>query len=253
MQQLAENFWNLRGRHKVAGVLDVGTQMSLARRRNGRFLLLDSYNPQGDDREQLLTLTNGGKDIDAIINVHPFHTLHCRALSEILPSARLIGTQRHRHQLPELDWQQGNIENSSAQQEFLEDLEFAMPAGVDLVTSDDNVHAGSVLVRDRASSIVHVDDTLNVLAAPAPLRRLLPESRLRFHPLLGKALQQRPGAADNLEAWARDLARHWQTTRTVCAAHSAVRQLPEGGWSGEVLHALDDIENTLTSHRKRWG
>ncbi len=252
MQQLAENFWNFRGSFKVAGILDLGTHMSLVRRPDGRFTLIDSYGVAGADRDALLKLTGNGEAIDAIVNVHPFHTLHCNAAYQLAPRARLFGTRRHREQAPELPWEDAAIEDVATQARF-EGLDFSVPAGLDLVTGDDSVHAASVLVRHRESGIVHVDDTLMVLAAPGLLGRVLPQSRLRFHPMLGKALQHRPGAADDFAAWAGDLARDWAATPIVCAAHSAVRRLRPGGWRKEVTHALSAAAGTLGRHRARHG
>jgi hypothetical protein len=252
MKQLADDFWNFRGTFKIAGLIDVGTQMSLIRRPTGRFLLIDSYAVSGADRDALLKLTDNGAAIDAIINVHPFHTLHCRAAHDLAPGARLFGTQRHREQAPELPWEADHIEDGATQAQFNE-LTFSVPDGLDLVTSDDNVHAASVLVRHRASGIVHVDDTLMVLAAPGLLRHVLPQSRLRFHPMLAKALQPRAGAANDFTAWARSLAESWAGTRIVCAAHSSVRRLTPNGWHDEMTRALSNVRKTLDQHRSRHG
>jgi len=250
MQQLAEDFWNFRGHHRVAGVLDVGTQMSLIRRANGRFLLIDSYAVDADDRSSLLALTGNGDLVEAIINVHPFHTLHCFSLHQLLPRARMIGTRRHQQQAPTVRWDAAVIEDAGTRQQFRGDLDFSIPEGLDLVTSDDRVHASSVLVKHRRSGIVHVDDTLNVLAAPGWLGRLLPQSRLKFHPMLGRALKPAPGAADAFADWARALAAQWADTPVVCAAHSAVRRLQHGDWQREMLRALADVEPVLERHRK---
>lgn len=253
MQQLAPDYWNLRGTFKVAGVLDVGTHLSLVRRCNGRFLVLDSYTPDDAQRQQLLQLTAGGTLVDAILNVHPFHTLHCDALHQLLPAARLIGTARHRQRAPHLPWDAGVIEDVATQADFAEDLDFSIPAGLDLVTDDDSVHASSVLVRHRRSGIVHVDDTLTVLAAPGVLGKWLPQSRLKFHPRLPRALQARPGAADAFERWASALAERWAGTPFVCAAHSAVRELPAEGWRNEMRNALQQVQGALNRHRHRHG
>lgn len=253
MDRLHDDFWNFRGSFKIAKVVDIGTHMSLVRRRNGRFLALDSYDLGEDHREHLLALTDGGKLVDAIINVHPFHTLHCAALHSLLPGARLIGTRRHHKERADLPWEPGVIEDAATQAEFAEDLEFSIPRGVDFISADDKVHVASVVVRHRASGIVHVDDTINVLDPPALLSAILPGPRLRFHPMLSKALQQRSGAADDYARWARDLARDWADTRTVCTAHSAVRTLDPGGWETEILGALDDVGKTLDSHRATYG
>lgn len=253
MKQLHSDYWNFRGSFKIAKILDIGTHMSLVRRANGRFLVLDSYDLDGDDRSALLTLTGDGRLVDAIINVHPFHTLHCPALVDILPGVRLIGTRRHLRQLPDLPWDQGVIEDAATQAEFADDLDFSIPSGVDFVSDDEKVHVASVVVRHRASRIVHVDDTINVLAPPALLAAILPEQKLRFHPMLAKALEQRPGAADDYARWAQGLARDWSDTPMVCAAHSTVRELPPGGWQTEILAALDDVESTLAKHRAAHG
>ncbi|WP_404478962.1 hypothetical protein [Novosphingobium sp. BL-52-GroH] len=252
MKQLAENFWNVRGSFKVAKIIDLGTQMSLVRRRDGGFILIDSYGVSEPDRDALLKLTGNGAAIDTIINVHPFHTLHCAAVHELAPHARLFGTRRHREQAPKLPWEEELMEDAETQRQF-GDLDFSVPAGLDLVTGDDSVHAASVLVRHRESGIVHVDDTLMVLAAPGLLGHVLPQSRLRFHPMLGKALQERPGAADDFAAWARHLAHEWAATPIVCAAHSAVRQLPPGAWREEMTRALSAVDRTLVHHRARHG
>jgi hypothetical protein len=253
MKQLADDFWNFRGSFKIGGLIDVGTQMSLVRRANGRFLMIDSYSLGDADRRRLMALTDNGTAIEAIINVHPFHTLHCRVAHRLAPNARLIGTRRHREQAPELPWEEQVIEDPATQAEFADDLDFAVPDGLELVTADDRVHAASVLVRHLRSGTVHVDDTLNVLALPGPLKRFFPQSRLRFHPMLGRALTPRAGAADAFAAWARDLARRWAGTPVVCAAHSARRELPQDGWRDEVMRALADVEKTLAEHRARHG
>jgi hypothetical protein len=200
MRQLAENFWTFRGDFKIAGFINLGTHMSLVRRADGSYLVIDSYALEKDDRRALLELTDGGRAVEAILNVHPFHTLHCNAAHKLLPHARLIGTRRHHGQAPDLPWDEGFIEEAATQAEFAEDLEFSVPRGVDFISEDDHVHVASVLVRHRMSGIVHVDDTINVLAAPGFLGRLLPQSKLKFHPQLAKALQKRAGAADDYAA-----------------------------------------------------
>ena len=253
MERLADNFWNFRGSFKIAKVIDVGTQMSLVRRANGRFLLLDSYELTDKDRTELFRLTDDGAAIEAVLNVHPFHTLHCEAIHQIVPGARMIGTRRHHDEFPDLPWEAGVIEDATTQAEFADDLDFSIPDGADLVTDDPGVHASSVLVRHRASGIVHVDDTLMVLAAPGAVGELLPQSRLKFHPKLADALQKRAGAADDFAGWARDIADRWAGTPVVCAAHSAVRKLPYDGWRDEMLRALDDIDETLAKHRAEYG
>lgn len=252
MEQLHQDFWNFRGSFKIAKIIDIGTHMSVVRRANGRFLVLDSYSLDNDDLAQLRALTGDGQLVDAVINLHPFHTIHCPALSEALPGARLIGTARHRAQVTDLLWDPALIEDPATQAEFAEDLDFSIPDGVDFISANEKVHVGSVVARHRASGIVHVDDTINIFVAPV-ISAVLPEPRLSFHPMLAKALQKRSGASDDYARWARGLAREWQGTPVVCAAHSAVRHLDPGGWEAEILAALANVENTLARHRNTHG
>ena len=253
IEPLAENFWTFRGHFRVAGILDVGTQMSLVRHGDGRFILLDSYDLDDDDRRALLALTDNGRAIDAVLNLHPFHTLHCAAIHKLLPHARLFGTERHHRKLDDLPWQPQPMESADAQAQFEDILEFDMPRGVDFVCPDETVHVASVLARHRSSRILHVDDTLNVLKAPSLLRPLFPAPRLRFHPMLRKALQKRAGAGADYAAWSREVASRWADTPIACAAHSAIHRLKPGGFEAEILAALAAVEDTLTSHDRAQG
>ena len=60
----------------MTGVLNVGTQSSLVKLAEGRFVFLDSYTLNGEIRERVMTLTDQGRTVEAALNVHPFHTLH---------------------------------------------------------------------------------------------------------------------------------------------------------------------------------
>lgn len=253
MQQLAATFWNIRGAHRIGGVLDVGTHMSVVQRANGRFVVVDGCPLDATQRDALLALTANGTQVDAVVHVHPFHTLHVEAMHRMFPTAALYGTARHRRQAPALPWAEGPVEAWGGDHPLRDLFALSVPDGVDFVCPDERVHVASVLVRHRASGIVHVDDTLNVLAAPGPLRRLLPQSTLRMHPMLARALRPAAGAADAYATWARRLAAGWADTRIVCAAHSAVRGLPAGGFQHEVEMALEKVSRTLDRHRLRYG
>src|SRR5688500_11329783 len=76
MHPLAEGFWTLRGIHRVGGLLAIGTQMSVARRPKGRLVLIDGIDLDATQRAGLMALTEDGALVDAIVHVHPFHTLH---------------------------------------------------------------------------------------------------------------------------------------------------------------------------------
>jgi hypothetical protein len=74
MLKVAESFVNIRGSFKV-GPIDIGTHCSLVKQKNGKWLMLDSVKMEPDVKLQVDQLTNDGKDIESIINLHPFHTV----------------------------------------------------------------------------------------------------------------------------------------------------------------------------------
>lgn len=253
MKQLAEDFWNIRGDFRIANIINVGTHMSLVRRPGGTFVLLDSYEPDEADRAELMALTDNGSRIDAVLNLHPFHTVHCTFLRHLLPRVRLIGTRRHYRHLPDLPWDLALIEDAATQQQFADTFDFSIPAGVDFISDDEDVHVGSVIARHRASGIVHVDDTLNVLDLPALVQMMVPGPELRFHPKLGDALEKRAGAAGDYISWAQDLARAWAYTQTVCAAHNGIYTMTDESFDAAIARALDYASDTLVNHRETFG
>lgn len=76
--------------------------MSLVQKPSGTFLLLDSHERDEDDRAQIMALTDNGSQIEAVLNLHPFHIVHCDFAQRMLPNARLICTRRHHEHLPHL-------------------------------------------------------------------------------------------------------------------------------------------------------
>lgn len=249
---LGNGFWNIRGTLRIAGLVNVGTQTSLVRLAPGRFVFLDSYGLGADLRRQVMEMTDGGRDVEAILNLHPFHTLHCRTMHEMFPGALLFGSARHRRKWPDLPWQAEAVESPAVAMRYT-GLLFSLPAGIDYICANERVHAGSLLAFHPASGSLHVDDTLNVLPIPGPLRRLLGLPRLGFHPTIGQALQDRPDAARDFRDWALRLARDWQDARTVCAAHSATLAIAPGSFPDHVRKALARAEPALRRAERRRG
>lgn len=246
--EIAEGFWNIRGHFRVLGLLDVGTQSSLVRLRSGRFVLLDCYALSGEVRATVERLTEGGALLDAIVNLHPFHTVHVRAVAKAFPNAKLYGTARHHAKLPDLPWQPERTETDACAALFAEELDLSVPAGVALVPDNENLHFGSVLAFHRASRTLHVDDTLNWLPLPWG-------ARLAFHPTLGQVLERRPGAADAFRAWAQGLVERCRSVDHICTAHA--RKLAPPAGAGEIANwvqeALRRVEGTLQKHARRHG
>jgi hypothetical protein len=253
---IADDFWNIRGSFKIGGVVDIGTQASLVRRTNGGFVFLDSYSLSGAVEAEVLELTNGGKDVAAILNVHPFHTVFARKMHERFPHAKLYGTARHVSRFPELPWEALRTEDPELHAMFADDFEFSVPRGVDFISANENIHFSSVLVLHRASKTIHVDDTFIYVRFPKMMRLLRLKDSLSFHPTLANALEKRAGAAQDFRDWAAELAERWRNAENLCAAHTATLTSRENSGASvhtRVVRALANVERTLAAHQRKHG
>ena len=245
---LGNGFWNLRGDYRIGGVINVGTQASLVQRPGGRFVWLDSYTLDDRSLDQAMALTDGGKAVEAILNLHPFHTLHCEWATRTFPDAKLYGSARHKSRFPNLTWEEPNVEDSRVAELYADTFEFSLPRGVDYISADEKVHFSSLLAFHRASGSVHVDDTLSYLKLPFPISLVKRETGLFFHPTLAKALEPQASASDDFRAWAHELGERWGEAARVCTAHNGVVELPKRDFAARVSAALDKVEPTLRRH-----
>jgi len=241
--EVGEGFWNIRGDFRL-GVLNIGTQASLVRLSDGRFVLLDAYTLPDALLREVKALTGGGKDIDAIINLHPFHTIHVKRAHAQFPGARLFGSARHVAKAPQLPWQDLRVDATDAlSAELGGELAFSVPDGVDFISEDESVHFSSVLAYHPASQTIHVDDTFNHVAMPL-------FGGLSLHPMLGKALKKEQGAAALFRTWATGIADDWGRARNLCAAHTSPL-LGVDSLGDQMRAALSRAERKLRAHERR--
>jgi hypothetical protein len=252
--QIADNFWNIRGSFKVARVIDIGTQASLVKLANGKFVFLDSYTLSGSTLRKIDKLTNNGKDVSAVLNLHPFHTIHVEWMFEKYPDARHYGTARHLAKFPDLNWQATCTEDAETQALFADDFEFSVPLGVDFISDDENVHFSSVLVYHPASRTIHVDDTLMYIRLPLLMRFFGLSNPVSFHPTLAKVLEKRKGAVHDFRIWANQLVDNWKNAENLCAAHTATLLTKKGDTSvrDRIIEALRKVEDKLESHERKY-
>lgn len=253
--QIADGFWNIRGDFKIFGFLNIGTHASLVRRANGKFVILDAYTLQGEVKEQIDALSNNGADIEALINLHPFHTVHVENFHKQFPTAKLYGTQRHIEKFPALPWQPELTESHQCAELFADDFEFSVPAGVDFISSNEQLHFSSVLAYHKASKTIHSDDTLMYLQLPGLLSKLK-KPEVRFHMTLPKTLEKRAGAAKAFRSWVTRVAEQWSDAENLCAAHSATligTDNQSKSIADRILLALQEVEDTLQAHEERFG
>lgn len=254
--QISDDFWSIRGSFKVAGIVDIGTQAALIRQTNGRFIFLDSYSFDDPAKQQLDELTKHGADVDAVLNLHPFHTLHVEWMHQHYPDARHYGTARHLSKFKHLNWQALRTEELALQQQYAALLDFSVPQGVEFISANENVHFSSVLAYHRASRSIYVDDTFMYIRLPLLLRWFGLSDAISFHPTLSKVLEKRRGATTEFSQWAEQLAHRWKDAENLCAAHTATlvgKDQRGDSISDRIIKALDKVRGTLDSHEKKYG
>ncbi len=246
--RISDDFHNLRGSFKVARLIDIGTQASLVRRAGGGWLMLDSYTLKGEVLDQVMALTDDGRGVEAILHLHPFHTVHVKRSAEQFPHARQYGTDRHARKAPDLPWQPERTDQPACHALFADDLDFSVPAGVDFVPDNEHLHFASVLAFHRASRTLHVDDTLMYSKLPLV-------GGLSFHPTLKRVLQRRPGAAAEFRAWAEGLIERCAEVEQICPAHTHLppRATAPDGVAPQVRAALDAVRKMLDAHERAHG
>ena len=241
IHDLGAGFWNIRGTLRLGGVINIGTQCSLIRLASGRFIFLDSYSLTGDVRDEVMALTNNGQDVEAVLNVHPFHTLHCAQMAKDFPQAIFYGSSRHHKKVPEVQWAEDLVESDAVTQRYPE-LKFSLSEGIYYISPNEMIHAGSLLVFHPASKSLHVDDTF--MSPPTKLlEAVLPE--LLLHPTTKKALKNEPDAGKKYCNWASNLAHEWRDVRHFCAAHSYMIQFKEGEFEKALLNAINKARQKL--------
>ena len=237
IHNLGAGFWNIRGSFRIGGLLDIGTQCSLIQLLSGKFIFLDSYALTGDVRDQVMALTNNGQDVEAVLNLHPFHTVHCAQMAQDFPQATFYGSTRHQQQVTEIKWADDLVESDAVCARYPE-LKFSLVQGIYYIAPNEKIHAGSLLAFHAASKSLHVDDTF--MSPPFKiLRAVLPE--LMLHPTTKAALKKEANAGKQYCDWATNLAHEWRDTRNFCAAHSGLVEFEAGEFEKALLSAIDKV------------
>lgn len=241
IHDLGAGFWSIRGSFVRDNIIDIGNQSALVKLASGKFILLDSYTLTGEVRAQVMALTDNGQDIEAVLNVHPFHTVHCARVAKDFPHATFYGSARHHKEVPEVDWSEDYVESKAVAERYPE-LEFSVSKGIYYIAPDDSIHSGSLLVFHPASQSLYVDDTIQT-----PPSKLFDEVQadINLHATTLKALIDEPNAGKDYCDWAIKLAHDWRETRHFCSAHSGLVVFAEGEFEEKLLAAIDKARSTL--------
>lgn len=110
-------------------MVEIGTHMSIVQLRNGNFLVIDTVVINDELKRDIDELTHNGTKIEAVIAVHPFHTLAWTAFYKMYPHAKYYGTPRHLRKLTEIQWA-GQLDDSNGfLSKWTPDVELRIPAG----------------------------------------------------------------------------------------------------------------------------
>ena len=240
---LGQGFWSIRGSFIKNGIIDIGVQSALVQLASGRFIFLDSYTLTGQVRQQVMALTNDGQDVEAVLNVHPFHTVHCAQMAKDFPEAIFYGSSRHHEQVPNVKWSKDLVESEAVTTRYAE-LEFSLPKGIYYIAPNENVHASSLLVYHPASKSLYIDDTFEI--QPSKLFNTVQPS-LGLHPTTKQALIDEATASEQYCDWAINLAHTWRDARYFCGAHSGLVEFGEGKFESALLSAIDTARSELQS------
>lgn len=248
---LGNGFYNIRGNFHVGGVLNIGTQCSLIQLDNKRFIFLDSYSLTGEIKDKVMAMTDNGKQVEAILNVHPFHTVYCEQMANDFPNATLYGSARHQQKLPHLNWATDTVESQAVANGYPE-LKFSMSKGIYYIHPNENIHVGSLLVYHPASQALHVDDTFNTLPHFDTIESVLEKigyspKKLFLNPLTKLALKPETNAGKAFCDWAKQLADDWQSTRYLCAAHADEVEFEKGEFKQLLVEAVAKMRPKLES------
>mmetsp|Transcript_17760 Transcript_17760/g.36078 ORF Transcript_17760/g.36078 Transcript_17760/m.36078 type:complete len:323 (+) Transcript_17760:167-1135(+) len=252
--KMSDDFYNFRGTFRLYG-LNIGTQMSMVRSTggdSGEWVFLDSYDPNElshEANELINKLTDNGEKVEAILNLHPFHTVHCQNLHKAFPSAKLVGTRRHKEQWPELPWAEGVLETKEKQTYWEEkyNLEFSVPEGVDFISDNPDIHFSSILATHAPSKTLHVDDTFTTV-------KVLFYSAFKLHPTLGKALLKEKGAGQLFTEWCKSFAERTGELgiENVAAAHMEAKTDVKD-LSKQMRDALNAWSKELKAHDEKYA
>eukprot|EP01113_Clastostelium_recurvatum_P038391 TRINITY_DN5741_c0_g2_i1.p1 TRINITY_DN5741_c0_g2~~TRINITY_DN5741_c0_g2_i1.p1 ORF type:complete len:305 (+),score=51.29 TRINITY_DN5741_c0_g2_i1:24-938(+) len=244
LRLVAKDFWRVHADYYVFGVANIGTQMGIVKLSSGKFLLLGAVPITEKLKQEIDKLTDNGKNIEAVITTHPFHTGYTEGLWKLYPDAKFYGTPRHIETLPDIDWTD-DVSKCEVRNKWAPEIQMRIPAGASFAHPKPELtnHFSSVFVYHSTSRTLFVDDTLMYFEAPKfPINILAPPGTLRFHiSMKDDGLYHTPAAPLLFRDWMRKLVRDWDFD-TLSTAHDGV--LAQGARQ-KVTQLLDDSEKVF--------
>lgn len=224
LNSVSDNFWNLRSSLVMFGFVDIGTHMSFIRLSSGKFLVIDCIDLSNKAvKKEVDILTENGSLIEAVLGVHPFHTLFFPAFQQLYPNATYYGTPRHLRNFPDMKWEGSLGEETVRALWEGEEVFMRIPAGAEFDAPQEDVHFSSVVVFHAPSKTLHVDDTINYFHGSGWVLRLLgKKDNLMEFWMLHKGLDHTAESPGLFKEWVESIIQDWDFDN-ICAAHNSVK------------------------------
>ncbi|CAF0995208.1 unnamed protein product [Didymodactylos carnosus] len=241
--EIGPGFWNIRGHFKkLAGLVDIETQMSIIRLKNGNFIIIDTIPIDQGLKIEIDELTSYGDRIEAVLATHPFHTLAFPAFYQLYPKPPYYGTPRHLRKLTDIKWF-GNLIDLQIREKWEPDIEMRIPAGAEFIAPEPEKsnHFVSVFVYHGPSHTLHVDDTIMYSPNPSFLLKVAgyKHGSMIFQPAIkNHGLYPTADAPYHFRDWMRKILNDWNFDN-ICCAHMGIKI---GGAKQQVQDMLNKAE-----------
>ena len=147
LRQIGPGFWNVRGRFKIlAKLIDIETHMSFIKLHNGNFLVIGTIELDDELRQEINHLTENGKKIEAVLGIHPFHTLAFPAFYQSYPNAMYYGTPRHLRRLTQIPWI-ASLDDCQMRRKWEPEVQLRIPSGLSLSVRVISVYSSCLTCR----------------------------------------------------------------------------------------------------------
>eukprot|EP01125_Pyxidicula_operculata_P000027 TRINITY_DN1002_c0_g1_i1.p1 TRINITY_DN1002_c0_g1~~TRINITY_DN1002_c0_g1_i1.p1 ORF type:complete len:305 (-),score=63.32 TRINITY_DN1002_c0_g1_i1:88-1002(-) len=241
--EIGPGFWNCRASFPfLKGLVDIGTHMSFIKLSNGKILVIDTVPLDDNLKAEIDALTDNGKNIEAVLATHPFHTLAFNGFYAAYPNTEYYGAPRHLRRLTDIPWA-GRIDDPKILSKWAPDVEMRIPAGAefDNPLPESYNHFVCVWVYHPASKTIHVDDTINYFGNPSVLMRIAGKSKglMQFHDSMrGPGLHPTTSAPVEFKEWVKSILEEWEFDN-MCCAHIENKI---GNAKQSLAQCLDDAE-----------
>eukprot|EP01113_Clastostelium_recurvatum_P007111 TRINITY_DN13289_c0_g1_i1.p1 TRINITY_DN13289_c0_g1~~TRINITY_DN13289_c0_g1_i1.p1 ORF type:complete len:286 (+),score=73.87 TRINITY_DN13289_c0_g1_i1:244-1101(+) len=234
IKEIAPGFFNIRAPFRVLGFINVGTHMSLLRLSTGKFLVVDTVPMSAQLVQEINHVTGGEANIEAVVGVHPFHTVYFGDFFKHFPNVPFVGTPRHVRNIKTVPWA-GDIMNCDWRNKWEPDVHIRIPDGAEFASPQPEYnHFTSAFVYHKASKTMHVDDTLNYAEkVPLLFRAFMSPGQVSFHPTMKSVgILPHPSAPFEFRDWMNRLLTDWDIDN-LCTAHGGIRM----GGAGALIQA----------------